>query len=89
MVPWRKPVTSQTEESRSTIRHRRPATRERVWPFHPTRFAPQASLAVQIPFPHRLGKPAEFAQLVAAAVEIPMLNGETIRLDGAVRMPPQ
>jgi NAD(P)-dependent dehydrogenase (short-subunit alcohol dehydrogenase family) len=49
----------------------------------------QASLAAQIPFPHRLGKPAEFAQLVAAAVEIPMLNGETIRLDGAVRMQPQ
>jgi NAD(P)-dependent dehydrogenase (short-subunit alcohol dehydrogenase family) len=49
----------------------------------------QASLAAQIPFPHRLGKPAEFAQLVAAAIEIPMLNGETIRLDGAVRMQPQ
>lgn len=49
----------------------------------------QASLAAQIPFPHRLGKPAEFAQLVAAAFEIPMLNGETIRLDGAVRMQPQ
>jgi len=49
----------------------------------------QASLATQIPFPHRLGKPEEFAQLVAAAFTIPMLNGETIRLDGAVRMQPQ
>jgi NAD(P)-dependent dehydrogenase (short-subunit alcohol dehydrogenase family) len=46
----------------------------------------QASLANQIPFPKRLGKPEEFAQLVIAAFEIPMLNGETIRLDGAVRM---
>ena len=49
----------------------------------------QASLAAQIPFPHRLGKPEEFAQLVAAAFTIPMLNGETIRLDGGVRMQPQ
>ena len=49
----------------------------------------KASLAAQIPFPHRLGKPEEFAQLVAAAFTIPMLNGETIRLDGAVRMQPQ
>lgn len=48
----------------------------------------QASLANQIPFPKRLGKPEEFAQLVVAAFEIPMLNGETIRLDGAVRMQP-
>ena len=46
----------------------------------------QASLANQIPFPKRLGKPEEFAQLVIAAFEIPMLNGETVRLDGAVRM---
>lgn len=49
----------------------------------------QASLAEQIPFPKRLGKPEEFARLVVAAFEIPMLNGETIRLDGAVRMQPQ
>lgn len=49
----------------------------------------QASLASQIPFPRRLGKPEEFAQLVVAAFEIPMLNGETIRLDGAVRLQPQ
>ena len=49
----------------------------------------QASLANQIPFPHRLGKPEEFAQLVVAAFEIPMLNGETIRLDGAARLQPQ
>jgi NAD(P)-dependent dehydrogenase (short-subunit alcohol dehydrogenase family) len=49
----------------------------------------QASLASQIPFPSRLGKPEEFAQLVASIFEIPMLNGETIRLDGAVRMQPK
>jgi NAD(P)-dependent dehydrogenase (short-subunit alcohol dehydrogenase family) len=49
----------------------------------------QASLAGQIPFPKRLGKPEEFARLVVAACEIPMLNGETIRLDGAIRMQPQ
>jgi NAD(P)-dependent dehydrogenase (short-subunit alcohol dehydrogenase family) len=49
----------------------------------------QASLASQIPFPARLGKPEEFAQLVASIFEIPMLNGETIRIDGAVRMQPK
>lgn len=49
----------------------------------------QASLASQIPFPSRLGKPEEFAQLVGSIFEIPMLNGETIRLDGAVRMQPK
>jgi hypothetical protein len=38
------------------------------------------------PFPRRLGRPAEFARLVEAIVEIPMLNGTTIRLDGAIRM---
>ncbi|HEX4388359.1 MAG TPA: SDR family NAD(P)-dependent oxidoreductase [Steroidobacteraceae bacterium] len=49
----------------------------------------QASLAAQVPFPSRLGKPEEFAQLIAAVCEIPMLNGETIRLDGAIRMQPK
>ncbi len=49
----------------------------------------QASLASQIPFPNRLGKPEEFAQLVASIFEIPMLNGTTLRLDGAVRMQPK
>ena len=49
----------------------------------------QDSLAKQIPFPARLGKPEEFAQLVGTIFEIPMLNGETIRLDGAIRMQPQ
>jgi NAD(P)-dependent dehydrogenase (short-subunit alcohol dehydrogenase family) len=49
----------------------------------------QASLAAQVPFPARLGKPEEFAQLIAAVCEIPMLNGETIRLDGAIRMQPK
>ncbi|MBV8740912.1 MAG: SDR family NAD(P)-dependent oxidoreductase [Sinobacteraceae bacterium] len=49
----------------------------------------QASLASQIPFPSRLGRPAEFAQLVGAIFENTMLNGETIRLDGAIRMQPK
>ena len=42
-----------------------------------------------IPFPSRLGTPDEFADLVAAIAANPMLNGETIRLDGAIRMPPK
>lgn len=49
----------------------------------------QESLAKQIPFPQRLGKPEEFAQMVASVFEMPMLNGETIRLDGAIRMQPK
>jgi NAD(P)-dependent dehydrogenase (short-subunit alcohol dehydrogenase family) len=49
----------------------------------------QASLASQVPFPSRLGKPEEFAALVSSIFEIPMLNGETIRLDGAIRMQPK
>jgi len=49
----------------------------------------QDSLASQIPFPSRLGRPEEFAQLVASIFSIPMLNGETIRLDGAIRMQPK
>jgi hypothetical protein len=47
------------------------------------------SLGRQVPFPPRLGKPSEFAQMVQAVVEIPTLNGETIRLDGAIRMAPK
>ena len=42
-----------------------------------------------IPFPQRLGTPAEYAQLACQIVENRMLNGETIRLDGALRMPPR
>ncbi len=49
----------------------------------------QDSLARQVPFPSRLGKPAEYAQLVAAILGNVMLNGETIRLDGAIRMGPK
>ncbi|MBV9723575.1 MAG: SDR family oxidoreductase [Gammaproteobacteria bacterium] len=49
----------------------------------------QQSLAAQVPFPARLGRPEEFAQLVASVLEIPMLNGTTIRLDGAIRMQPR
>ena len=47
------------------------------------------SLGAQIPFPSRLGRPAEFASLACEIVENPMLNGETIRLDGAIRMAPR
>src|SRR6201997_724464 len=47
------------------------------------------SLGDQIPHPSRLGQPSEYAALAAAIVENPMLNGETIRLDGAIRMAPR
>ena len=49
----------------------------------------QDSLGRQVPFPPRLGRPEEYAQLVQAIFEIAMLNGETIRLDGAIRMQPK
>jgi 3-hydroxyacyl-CoA dehydrogenase/3-hydroxy-2-methylbutyryl-CoA dehydrogenase len=49
----------------------------------------RATLGAGIPFPSRLGQPAEYADLVTAIVANPMLNGETIRLDGALRMPPK
>ncbi len=49
----------------------------------------RASLGQQVPFPSRLGRPEEYAQLVQSIVENPMLNGETIRLDGAIRMAPR
>jgi len=49
----------------------------------------QAALASAIPFPARLGDPAEFAQLVVAMVENDYLNGEIVRLDGALRMQPK
>jgi 3-hydroxyacyl-CoA dehydrogenase / 3-hydroxy-2-methylbutyryl-CoA dehydrogenase len=47
------------------------------------------ALGAGIPFPSRLGRPEEYASLVAEIVGNPMLNGETIRLDGALRMPPR
>lgn len=49
----------------------------------------QDSLGQQVPHPARLGRPAEYANLVAHIVENAMLNGETIRLDGAIRMAPK
>jgi NAD(P)-dependent dehydrogenase (short-subunit alcohol dehydrogenase family) len=49
----------------------------------------QDSLGKQVPFPSRLGQPDEYARLVEAIVTNPMLNGETIRLDGAIRMAPR
>ena len=51
--------------------------------------AAQASLGNQVPHPSRLGKPDEYAQLVESIVINPMLNGEVIRLDGAIRMAPR
>jgi NAD(P)-dependent dehydrogenase (short-subunit alcohol dehydrogenase family) len=49
----------------------------------------QASLGAQVPFPSRLGAPAEYAKLVRHILDNPMLNGEVIRLDGAIRMAPR
>ena len=49
----------------------------------------QESLGKQVPFPSRLGKPTEFAKLVVQIIENDMLNGEVIRLDGAIRMAPR
>ncbi|MEZ0479956.1 SDR family NAD(P)-dependent oxidoreductase [Planococcus sp. SSTMD024] len=48
-----------------------------------------ASLSATVPFPARLGRPAEYAKLVESIVENPLLNGEVIRLDGAIRMQPK
>jgi len=49
----------------------------------------QQSLAMQVPFPSRLGLPDEYAQLAQHIIENQMLNGEVIRLDGAIRMAPK
>ncbi|MCR2808674.1 MULTISPECIES: SDR family NAD(P)-dependent oxidoreductase [unclassified Microbacterium] len=51
--------------------------------------AAQDSLGAQVPYPARLGRPDEYARLVLAIVENDYLNGETIRLDGAIRMAPR
>lgn len=48
----------------------------------------RGALAKSIPFPSRLGYPAEYAQLVESIVDNPLLNGETIRIDGSLRMQP-
>ncbi len=48
-----------------------------------------AAIVANVPFPARLGHPAEFGRMVAAIVENPYLNGEVIRLDGATRLPPK
>src|SRR3954454_15713610 len=49
----------------------------------------RTALGDQVPHPHRLGRPEEYGDLAAHIVENPMLNGEVIRLDGALRMPPR
>lgn len=51
--------------------------------------AARESLGTQVPFPPRLGRPAEYAALAQHIIENPMLNGEVIRLDGAIRMAPK
>lgn len=51
--------------------------------------AAQDSLGMQVPHPSRLGRPSEYAQLVGSIIANPMLNGEVIRLDGAIRMAPR
>jgi len=51
--------------------------------------ATQDSLGTQVPHPSRLGQPSEYAQLVQSIIDNPMLNGEVIRLDGAIRMGPR
>lgn len=48
----------------------------------------QNELGATVPLPNRLGHPEEYAQLVQSIIENPMINGEVIRLDGALRMPP-
>jgi 3-hydroxyacyl-CoA dehydrogenase / 3-hydroxy-2-methylbutyryl-CoA dehydrogenase len=49
----------------------------------------RTALGEQVPHPHRLGRPEEYADLAIHIVENPMLNGEVVRLDGALRMPPR
>jgi len=49
----------------------------------------QNALGASVPFPPRLGEPAEYAALVRHIIENAMLNGEVIRLDGALRMAPK
>jgi len=49
----------------------------------------RASLAAAVPHPSRLGEPDEYAKLALSIIDNGMLNGETIRLDGAIRMPPR
>jgi NAD(P)-dependent dehydrogenase (short-subunit alcohol dehydrogenase family) len=51
--------------------------------------AARVSLGQQVPFPSRLGRPSEFGALVRHIVENELINGETIRLDGALRMAPR
>jgi NAD(P)-dependent dehydrogenase (short-subunit alcohol dehydrogenase family) len=58
-----------------------------AYPFPPEQL--EAHWGPQIPFPKRLGRPAEYATLVASIVENDYLNGEVIRLDGALRFPPK
>ncbi len=49
----------------------------------------RAGLAAGIPFPQRLGRPEEYAQLALSLIDLDYLNGEVIRMDGALRMAPR
>lgn len=61
----------------------------RTPPLHSLPEKVQASLGRQVPFPSRLGNAAEFAEMVDHITQNSMLNGEIIRLDGAIRMAPR
>ena len=79
--------------ARDLARVRDPGDDDRPGPVRHAAMAslPEASreaLGASVPHPARLGLPSEYAQLVGSIVENPMLNGETIRLDGALRMAP-
>ena len=72
------------EPDPASTRSRPACSRRRCW--RRCRRRSRSRSAAQVPHPRRLGAPAEYAQLVEAIVTNPMLNGETIRLDGSIRM---
>ena len=71
----------------ASARSPRACSTRRCWPACPRR--PREALGAAVPFPPRLGRPDEYAALALHIVENTMLNGEVIRLDGALRMPPR
>ena len=60
--------------------------RQQIWGFRPAIFD---SLSKSVPFPRRLGHPEEYADLAVTMLRNGYFNGETVRLDGAIRMPPR
>jgi hypothetical protein len=77
--------------TRDSVDHAAQIAREEQMRAERARRAEEArdALGAQVPHPARLGRPDEYAALAAHIVENPMLNGEVIRLDGALRMPPR